>query len=966
MELCLAKNKFQDALKYVLRALEIVAKLTKPYDWFLIIELIDLRANAALACEKLCKVDDLLAHSKAMLELYKNHSDRIINFHGHQAYYLTLSMTYDATGGAYYKYYRFDEALEYFYKAKETREQHLSGHPDIAVSYELIGMIYKDLSSYDKALEYFKKALKIKEEFLIPSYSDYVNMCDIVQLHNRIGTVYDDLGCYEYALNAYNHCLTLLNEIQPVENSMIATIHNNKGVIFNRLGRYQDALESYTAAMTHYIKELPPEHSHITDLHNNIGVLYFNWQKYEESKFHYITSLKHREKVLPPEHHDIAKSYNALFWFHNLTGQKDDALAYASKLLSLLPSIYHNILSATSYEIKLLYVRSVDFFMHGIHTAACANTDWINEYNLYNLLLQTKDINTEANFIVRAYLHPDLYPDEALKLKELNEKQAYLQSPHLLGDENKEERDVIIREIYDIEKELAPHVREINFKQHMAGITTAKVLNSIPPNCALLEYGWFYFTESAVSIKEGVRQSGKYYAFLLRHGDDRPILRYLSFDDDIHFALNTFRRKISSAKTVSFEDDFGHTSNKEADPQNSDTELSFLYKLLLSPFADDLHSIKHLYIAPDGELFKLPFELLCDENNQMLSDTYSISYLSSGRDFVRFKNENNLTQNYSDALVLADPIYHLNLVDGTSQDKTESDKNILDDTPKIGSTQSLNINDLDEFKPLPFSKTQAETFVNTFNNIAHSKIDRFYGSDATKNVLSKVCQNHLSSPSLILFITHGFFLEKQGASEKLNNETLMGKLPHHWAEDPLVRSGLAFSGVNDYIRSSKSVPLNEKYGDGILNAKEVLALNLQETDLLVLSACQTGLGEVRNGEGIQGLRRAFELAGVNCLLCTLWSVWDIPSAILIEQFFSNLLILEMSKLDALSNAKKYVKNMSRADLYNYLKEKGYLEEAEKMKSSFIGSKNHWEKYPIYESPYYWAGYVFQGNVGPIG
>ena len=87
----------------------------------------------------------------------------------------------------------------------------------------------------------------------------------------------------------------------------------------------------------------------------------------------------------------------------------------------------------------------------------------------------------------------------------------------------------------------------------------------------------------------------------------------------------------------------------------------------------------------------------------------------------------------------------------------------------------------------------------------------------------------------------------------------------------MIRCGLAFAGVNNRLENQTVL---EQYGNGILTAKEVLSLNLHETDLVVLSACETGRGEVRSGEGIQGLRRAFELAGVRTLLCTLWKVDD--------------------------------------------------------------------------------------------
>ncbi|MCI0413736.1 CHAT domain-containing protein [bacterium] len=121
--------------------------------------------------------------------------------------------------------------------------------------------------------------------------------------------------------------------------------------------------------------------------------------------------------------------------------------------------------------------------------------------------------------------------------------------------------------------------------------------------------------------------------------------------------------------------------------------------------------------------------------------------------------------------------------------------------------------------------------------------------------------------------------------------------------NPLLRSGLALAGANTWLRG-KSPPAEAE--DGILTAEDVSGLDLLATELVVLSACETGLGQVHTGEGVFGLRRAFVLAGARTLVMSLWKVPDQQTQELMENFYQRLLIGE-SRADALRGAQITVK-----------------------------------------------------------
>ncbi|MBF0495824.1 MAG: CHAT domain-containing protein [Deltaproteobacteria bacterium] len=152
-------------------------------------------------------------------------------------------------------------------------------------------------------------------------------------------------------------------------------------------------------------------------------------------------------------------------------------------------------------------------------------------------------------------------------------------------------------------------------------------------------------------------------------------------------------------------------------------------------------------------------------------------------------------------------------------------------------------------------------------------------------------------------------------------------LARKW-ENPLLRSGLALAGANHALRSEDT-----ENSDGILTAEKVLGLKLRGTDLVVLSACETGLGRVKNGEGVYGLRRAFSQVGAKSLVMSLWKVPDKETQELMEEFYQNL-DSGMTSAQALRQAA--------------------LKQKERVQQRYLGP-----------NPFYWGAFVFQGEAGLV-
>jgi CHAT domain-containing protein len=235
---------------------------------------------------------------------------------------------------------------------------------------------------------------------------------------------------------------------------------------------------------------------------------------------------------------------------------------------------------------------------------------------------------------------------------------------------------------------------------------------------------------------------------------------------------------------------------------------------VMRPLRAAIAGATRLILSPDGELSLVPFEAMLDERGRYLLERFTTSYVTSGRDLLRMRVAR---PSRGGPVVFADPFF------GEPA------------APRAGSAVDRTSM---YFAPLPATAGEARAIKVLFPDATI-----FSGPRATKAALQ-----HVAAPRMLHIAAHGFFLDAVGA--KLGN--------------PLLRSGVALAGAN--------LPGGRE--TAILTALDASGLDLWGTKLVTLSACDTGLGDVRNGEGVYGLRRAFAEAGAETLVMTLWPVPD--------------------------------------------------------------------------------------------
>jgi CHAT domain-containing protein len=281
---------------------------------------------------------------------------------------------------------------------------------------------------------------------------------------------------------------------------------------------------------------------------------------------------------------------------------------------------------------------------------------------------------------------------------------------------------------------------------------------------------------------------------------------------------------------------------------------------VMRPMRASLGGVVRLIISPDGDLNLVPFEALVNESGRYLIERYAMSYVTSGRDLLRMQMPRAAG---SQPVIFADPLFGEPGAAGIQTLRREAPASL---SARRSVTTGEKLSSV-YFTPLAATMEEANAIKALFPDAR-----LFTGSHAQKATLQQV-----EAPRMLHIASHGFFLPDA----------------HVNGENPLLRAGLALAGANLPHETNES---------GILTALEASSLNLWGTQLVTLSACDTGVGEIRNGEGVYGLRRSFVLAGAESMVMSLWPVSDSVARETMVTYYTGLRA-GLGRGDALRQAK---------------------------------------------------------------
>lgn len=383
-----------------------------------------------------------------------------------------------------------------------------------------------------------------------------------------------------------------------------------------------------------------------------------------------------------------------------------------------------------------------------------------------------------------------------------------------------------------------------------------------------------------------------YVAFVVPASGDGPRLVDLGPAPLIDRAIARFRRGLAEGATIG-PTHRGFTSVPASDDGWAQAG-AVLRERLVDPLRAVLGTRTRLVLAPDGDVATLPFEALPDDHGGYLIDTLDISYVSAGRDLLRLASPPAIVS--SAPLVLADPDFDLRLHSSSPARARDA------------AEEALHASGIARFDRLPGTREEAAAIG------ALLGVEPLVGEAAREDQLREA-----RSPLVLHIATHGFFLPSPTDAASDDEGRLASA-----ARNPLVRSGLALAGANGWLRGDT---LPSDGDDGIVTGEDIVGLDLEGTALVVLSACETGLGDVVPGEGVMGLRRAFAVAGARTLIFSLWKVPDVQTRMLMTHVYEAL-IAGKGRAEALRHAQQRV----RAE---------------------------------HPAPFYWAAFICQGDASPL-
>lgn len=322
------------------------------------------------------------------------------------------------------------------------------------------------------------------------------------------------------------------------------------------------------------------------------------------------------------------------------------------------------------------------------------------------------------------------------------------------------------------------------------------------------------------------------------------------------------------------------------------TFLSALGQSVWDPLVPHLPAAgKPVILCPDGALNFLSFATLLTAGGSFVGETWSLSYVSSGRDLLR---ESKPTQEKS-MEIIANPDF-----------QTPS-TSVLAGERHLGGAAAMSMRGVLArigLSPLPGTKAEEVALRELILKEWKWTINSHLEKEATEAAV-----NAVKSPAVLHLATHGFYLPQTGRVDALQRsrgywEAGAGKGGQGGAtlesfsdvvlDNPMLRSGVALAGAEATLREWGGGRILDTANDGILSAEEMSQLDLSGTWLVVLSACETGLGESRSGEGVLGMRRGLIQAGAQHLLLTLWPVADRETALFMVDFYRNLKAGEQS------------------------------------------------------------------------
>jgi CHAT domain-containing protein/Flp pilus assembly protein TadD len=774
----------------------------------------------------------------------------------------------------------YREALQIWQKALGSE------HPLTATGLNNLALLYQAMGEYAKAEPLLQEALRIRRKTLGLEHPDTAASL------NNLAQLYWAMGEYAKAEPLYQESLQIWQKALGPEHPDTAQSLNNLAVLYQDMGEYAKAEPLLQEALRIRQKVLGPEHPDTAQSLNNLARLYWATGEYAKAEPLYQEALRILQKVLGKEHPNTVTGLENLAMFELELGRIEEANALARQASAAQLTILSKIFSFTSEQERLAYI---DIFHPYLLFPFLKGT----EADLAAAILRYKGVVLDSIIEDRLLAEASQGSEDQKLVEQLNlDKrqlgQLLLQPAKTLSDKANQRIEALAGEVEKIESQLAQHVAGLGQARHALSVSPEQVQPTIPNDGALVEYLRYphYL---------GERKWEQLYGAMVLFSKGAPLWIPLGKANEIAHLVRRYGTLVRGS------------------PQDEElsANLQALYERVWAPIDQALPSqTKRIIISPDGQLNFISFATLLSKDKQFLAQTYDIQYVASGRDMLRELKPSTAKE----VVLFANPDFGF----ASTAMLAKADHRSAD----AGSVRGSEKRDVEDwsFESLTGSQKERDELIKKFVGWGWTPSD-FTAKAATKEALLKI-----HSPYILHLATHGFFAKEDPTATQTEPGALLNDRQSvtnsKFFKNPMHRSGLALAGAQATIEAWKRDEVPPVENDGILTAEDVSTLDLQGTWLVTLSACDTGSGQARAGEGVMGLRRGFIQAGAQNLLMTLWPISDEVTVQIMSDFYQ--------AAHETGNAPQALANVQRDWLVKLRTEKG-LAQAVNLAGPFIMS-----------------------------
>jgi CHAT domain-containing protein len=811
---------------------------------------------------------------------------------------------------------------QYYLRIRNIRQKLFGAlHPSYLIACNNLAMLYMSQGLFAKSKKLFIENKKVYEKKLGVNNANYANVLiqlaylytiekkfkeaeamllkskDIIennmgrenliyaQLCDKLGNLYKNKGMLDNAKQFLKQSISIKGKILGVNSLEYIHSQNLLTQTYFAQGLYKEAEPLLLAVHKKYEEYLGKQHMLYIGTTFHLGFLYKNIQLLEKAKPFFLQS---------------AQSITSLMKQNNLS------LSEKNKTKNLELNTFF---IRRFYEFTLLYLKK-----HPQNTQILEDVFNLQLTQKAQFLSAKRRLQTSIARMNDAQLQQKYEQYSELK----NQIASSINLPLKVQKQRGINLDVMIQKAEQLEKELSYAVGADS--SDYSKISFKDIKQTLAKDEAAIEIVRFQKYH-----EDTKKNHTTYISLIVTNKDQYPNLVMLSEDAKLEQKhLKAYQKAIQSK-----------------------TDAPKAYQFFWQPIAQKLKAkgITKVYVSLDGVYHQINLNTLQNlQTGKYVEQEVDLRVVSNLRDIIKYKKKKPRRQRRLEAKanvqLFGRPAYDLSIASLLHAEKTLGNNAVQDNANPISKTlykkgkKGLRSG----WSDLPATEIEVNKIAQIIKKNSQLKVITHLKEQALEKAVKQV-----QSPKILHIATHGFFVERFKAPTKVQKEEVVfdnfsrgntNQLSFYRQRDsitslePMLRSGVVFAGVSSYEKA-KDKPKTE---DGILTAYEASVLDLKNTDVVVLSACETGLGQITNGEGVYGLQRAFMVAGARSVLMSLWKVDDQATQILMTQFYEEWIHNKKSKREAFRAAQDYLRN--------------YTNQAGKQ---------------LYKAPYYWGAFSMIGE-----